>query len=59
MQYHEVELSVGDVVLLGEQVVMVVDIDGDDVTFRVDDLESFDDDPMNGQLDFLAGPLPR
>jgi hypothetical protein len=34
------ELSVGDVLQIGDQLVTVVDIDGPDVTFRIDSLES-------------------
>jgi len=34
---REFELTVGDVLHVGEYVVTVVDIDGTDVSFRIDD----------------------
>jgi hypothetical protein len=34
------ELSVGDVLQVGDQLVTVVDIDGPDVTFRIDPIDS-------------------
>ena len=55
MQEQEVELVVGDVVQLGEIVVVVMDIDGDDVSFRIEGLSegdaarSFDDAPSRRQ----------
>jgi len=36
----EIELSVGDTLQIGDCVVTVVDIDGDEVSFRVDQAES-------------------
>lgn len=39
MQDYEMELSVGDVVCLGHSVLTVVDIDGQEVSFRVDKLD--------------------
>ena len=40
MAQHELELSVGDTVQIGDMLVTVVDIDGDEVSFRVDSVES-------------------
>lgn len=34
---QEVDLYVGDTLLVGDMRLIVVDIDGDDVTFRIDD----------------------
>lgn len=36
----EMELSVGDVVVVGETVLTVVDIDGTDVSFRVESTDA-------------------
>lgn len=35
MSLHELELTVGDVVQIGEYTVTVVDLDNDEVTFRI------------------------
>lgn len=32
-----IELSVGDVVQIGNQLLTVIDVDGDEVSFRIDD----------------------
>jgi hypothetical protein len=40
---HELELAVGDAVRVGDYLLTVVDIDGQDVGFRVDPGESADD----------------
>lgn len=37
MQEQEVELCVGDTFQIGDCLVTVVDIDGEDVTFRIQD----------------------
>ena len=33
----EIELSVGDVLQIGDHIVTIVDIDGQEVSFRIDD----------------------
>jgi hypothetical protein len=35
MSLHELELTVGDVVQIGEYTVTVIDLDNDEVTFRI------------------------
>ena len=35
MSLHEVELTVGDVLQIGEYTVTVVDLENDEVTFRI------------------------
>lgn len=40
MQLHELELTVGDVVVIGEFTVTVMDIENDEVTFRIDEPKS-------------------
>ena len=37
MPEQTIELSVGDVVYLGNRTLTVIDIDGDEVSFRVDE----------------------
>ncbi|MBW3540982.1 MAG: hypothetical protein KY476_11985 [Planctomycetes bacterium] len=39
MQEYELELSVGDVLVIGNRTITVVDIDGPEVSFRVDDAD--------------------
>jgi hypothetical protein len=39
MQAHELVLSLGDTVLVGDRELTVIDIDADEVTFRVDNSE--------------------
>jgi hypothetical protein len=36
MQAHELELMIGDTVWIGDRELTVIDIDGGEVTFRVD-----------------------
>lgn len=36
MQEHELELSVGDSVQIGDRLVTVVEIDGSEISFRID-----------------------
>lgn len=43
MQEQEFELQVGDVLQVGEYTVMIVDIDGDEVSVRIDPAEFLDD----------------
>lgn len=38
MQFQEIELSVGDAVRIGDRIMTLVDIDGNEAAFRVDDL---------------------
>ena len=48
-RFFEFELSVGDVLQIGEHTVTVVDIDGPDVSFRIDGVE----ESTEGDLDFV------
>lgn len=43
MREYEFELSVGDVIEMGEYTMTVIDIDGEEVSFRLD--SPFDEDP--------------
>lgn len=38
MPEQTIELSVGDVVYIGDRTLTVIDIDGDEVSFRVDEV---------------------
>ena len=38
MRELEFELAVGDTVLIDDQILTVVDIDGEDISFRLEDL---------------------
>lgn len=51
MREYELELSVGDVVQIGDMTVTVVDIDGPDVSFRIDSEEA-----ESAQLHIAATP---
>lgn len=42
MQEYELELAVGDAVQIGDCIVTVVDIEGTDISFRIDTPESDD-----------------
>ncbi|MEX2286564.1 MAG: hypothetical protein WD648_05690 [Planctomycetaceae bacterium] len=52
-QFREFELTVGDVVQIGDHAMTVIDIDGLEVSFRIDTPDSGDD-----LLDLLKGTLP-
>jgi len=38
VQFQEIELSVGDAVRIGDRIMTLVDVDGDEAAFRLDDL---------------------
>ncbi len=58
MQIQEISLTVGDVIQLGDVTVTVIDIDGDEVTFRVD-ADELHLDGLNGHPEDSSLPLPR
>ena len=43
MQLHELELTVGDVLQIGEHIVTVLDIENGEVTFRVENPEQYEE----------------
>jgi hypothetical protein len=45
-RFREFELSVGDILRIGHHVITVVDIDGQDVSFRIDS-----EDPAESDFD--------
>jgi len=36
VEEHEMVLSVGDTLFIGDQIVTVIDIDGDEISFRIE-----------------------
>ena len=58
VQVQEHELIVGDVLHFGNVTVTVIDIDQDEVTFRIDDGDTHASVP-NGFAAPASGPLPR
>ena len=59
VQYHELDLVVGDVFIVGDRSVTVIDIDDGEVTFRVDDTDSTSDELSNDISEAATNPLPR
>ena len=37
MRKYEIELAVGDTLLIGNEMLTILEIDGDEITFRVDE----------------------
>ncbi len=52
MALHELDLSAGDSFRIGQHVITVLDVDGDQVTFRIENLET-------GELQIQTAPPPR
>jgi len=59
VQRQELELAVGDVLRVGDTTVTVIDIENDEITFRIDDADSHDIDPSCDLNDNISIPLPR
>ncbi|MEX0717374.1 MAG: hypothetical protein WD066_12340 [Planctomycetaceae bacterium] len=51
MKDHELELSIGEILQVGEYTVTVVDIDGAEVGFRIDSLEEQGEVAFAGDAD--------
>ena|GEM_PF-3333320 len=62
MQEFEMELAVGDTVQIGEHLFTVVDIDGDEVSFRIEE-PAIDDEiyhsEFRGELQWSLNARPR
>ena len=43
MEEHELVLSVGDTLIIGDQIVTVIDIDGGEISFRIEQSASSPD----------------
>jgi hypothetical protein len=59
VQHQELDLTVGDVVRIGDTLITVIDIENGEITFRIDDADSPGDDRMNDLSDNVTVPLPR
>ncbi len=59
VQFHEVDLAVGDVLHIGNTTVTVIDIDHGEVTFRVDNGDPDGKDETNSYIEISSTPLPR
>lgn len=59
VQHQELDLVVGDVIRIGETLITVIDIENGEITFRIDDADSCDEDRTNGLSDNTPIPLPR
>lgn len=59
VQIHEFDLNVGDILHLGNTTVTVIDIENGEVTFRVDESDSHDDNLLNDSMDAGSFSLPR
>lgn len=59
VQTQEIEVTVGDIFRIGDTTVTVIDIDNGEVTFRIDDGDSYDDCQSNGLIDDSSVSLPR
>ena len=53
MQEQEIELSIGDSLLIGEHIVTIVDVEGDEVSFRIDHEEDYQQ-ISSGELGAIA-----
>ncbi|MGD9856625.1 MAG: hypothetical protein AB7U20_16885 [Planctomycetaceae bacterium] len=56
MQAQEIELSIGDCLQIGDHTVTIVDIEGDEVNFRIDYEEDFQHADSGG---FREAVIPR
>jgi hypothetical protein len=60
VQIHELEVTVGDMIQIGETVLTVIDIDHGDVTFRIDDGDGRDPSGLPSyDFDFSNMSIPR
>ena len=59
VHFYEFELTVGDVLQVGEMTVTVMDIENGEVTFRVDDGASYSEEALSESVDRNSNLLPR
>lgn len=59
VQFQELDLVVGDVVSVGGVTLTIIDIENDEVTFRVDDGHSAEDNHIDDMLIPASSNLPR
>ena len=55
MEEHEIELAVGETVVVGDRMYTVLDVEGDEVTFRV---ERIPVDEVDAESSYLAERAP-
>lgn len=58
VQTQEIEVTVGDIFRIGDKTVTVIDIDNGEVTFRIDEGDTYDDGGSNGVMEDSFS-LPR
>lgn len=46
MREYDVELAVGEALVLGNRILTILDIQGDEFTFRIDHLDELENDPL-------------
>ncbi|MFO1022342.1 MAG: hypothetical protein U0903_16855 [Planctomycetales bacterium] len=49
MNESEMELNVGDTILVGESLLTVVDVEGQEVVFRIEDISSHESIDLGGE----------
>ena len=59
MQIHDFDLTVGDILRVGDAVITVIDIDNGEVTFRIDEGELHDDPRTNDPNEVVSMAIPR
>lgn len=56
---QEFDLTVGDVLRVGDTMVTVIDIENGEITFRIDEEDVRDEDPKNDHNGSVNVTLPR
>ena len=59
MQIHDFDLTVGDILRVGDTIITVIDIDNGEVTFRIDEGELHDDPRTNDPMEVGSLSIPR
>jgi hypothetical protein len=59
VQIHDFDLTVGDILRVGDTTITVIDIDNGEVTFRIDEGDIHDDPRANDSMEVASIPIPR
>ena len=59
VQIHDFDLTVGDILRVGDTIITVIDIDNGEVTFRIDEGELHDDPRTNDPMEVGSLSIPR